>query len=99
MEIEGIVQGEADNNVVQSASRINATYDEDNKVWTQITNCYQLNAALYLFHRFYWNKKQIYCTDLLFAYAFKIKVNCVFPMSLYVIFNYAIFQKNKNKFE
>lgn len=32
MEIEGIVQGEADNNVVQSASRINATYDEDNKV-------------------------------------------------------------------
>lgn len=38
-------------------------------------------------------KKQIYCTDLLFAYAFKIKVNCVFPMSLYVIFNYAIFQK------
>lgn len=32
MEIEGIVQGEADNNVVQSASRLNAMYDDDNKV-------------------------------------------------------------------
>lgn len=36
MEIEGIVQGEADNNVVQSASRLNATYDDDNKVWNPI---------------------------------------------------------------
>lgn len=32
MEIEGIVQGEADNNVVQSASRLTAMDDEDNKV-------------------------------------------------------------------
>lgn len=32
MEIEGIVQGEADNNVVQSASRFSAVDDEDNKV-------------------------------------------------------------------
>lgn len=32
MEIEGIVQGEADNNVVQSASRFNAIDEEDNKV-------------------------------------------------------------------
>lgn len=32
MEIKGIVQGEADNNVVQSASRFTAVDDEDNKV-------------------------------------------------------------------
>lgn len=32
MEIEGIVHGEADNNVVQSASRVTAVDDEDNKV-------------------------------------------------------------------
>lgn len=32
MEIEGIVHGEADNNVVQSASRFSAMDDEDNKV-------------------------------------------------------------------
>lgn len=32
MEIKGIVQGEADNNVVQSASRFSAVDDEDNKV-------------------------------------------------------------------
>lgn len=33
MEIKGIVQGEADNNVVQSASRFSAVDDEENKVW------------------------------------------------------------------
>lgn len=32
MEIEGVVHGEADNNVVQSASRFTAVDDEDNKV-------------------------------------------------------------------
>lgn len=32
MEIEGIVHGEADNNVVQSASRFSAVDDEENKV-------------------------------------------------------------------
>lgn len=32
MEIEGVVHGEADNNVVQSASRLTAVDDEDNKV-------------------------------------------------------------------
>lgn len=32
MEIEGIVHGEADDNVVQSASRFSAMDDEDNKV-------------------------------------------------------------------
>lgn len=32
MEIEGVVHGEADNNVVQSASRLTTVDDEDNKV-------------------------------------------------------------------
>lgn len=32
MEIEGVVHGEPDNNVVQSASRFTAVDDEDNKV-------------------------------------------------------------------
>lgn len=32
MEIEGVVHGEADNNVVQSASRLSSMDDEDNKV-------------------------------------------------------------------
>lgn len=32
MEIKGIVQGEADNNVVQSAGRINHLDDDNNKV-------------------------------------------------------------------
>lgn len=36
-EIKGIVHGEPDNNVVQSASRLNAMDDEDNKVCIPIS--------------------------------------------------------------
>lgn len=44
MEIEGIVHGEADNNVVQSASRFSAMDDEDNKVCqSKIFKCLKYN--------------------------------------------------------
>lgn len=44
MEIEGIVHGEADNNVVQSASRFSSMDDDDNKVCqSKIFNCLKYN--------------------------------------------------------
>lgn len=48
MEIKGIVQGEADNNVVQSASRFSAVDDEDNKVWIRIFLCVTHRSCIHL---------------------------------------------------
>lgn len=114
MEIEGIVQGEPDNNVVQSASRINGHSvmdDEDNKVWyiknSQILNTIQ-NAYIQRVTNFTENKTDKKTQKLHRIVVCKCLLNqirFVFPVSLYIyvsvfIYDHVIFPTNKNtKFE